>query len=113
MALADQVAGHPLGLLNPALYALLPSTPPAWIGDVTGGNNSVSFNQGTQRGGGQAEGSRGSRERGGRSTPSPGYPARRQGYNLVTGVGTVNAARSSTSWPGSPRPDRPPPAASP
>ena len=44
VALADQVAGHPLGLINPALYKMS-----AWhlpgIVDVTSGNNTVSFTQ--------------------------------------------------------------------
>jgi subtilase family serine protease len=74
VALADQVAGHPLGLINPALYALS-ARRAAGIVDVTSGNNTVSFSQGS---------------------PSAmhtvtGYPARR-GYDLVTGVGTVKAA---------------------
>jgi subtilase family serine protease len=74
VALADQVAGHPLGLINPALYALS-ARRAAGIVDVTSGNNTVSFYQGK---------------------PSTlhtvtGYPAR-AGYDLVTGVGTVNAA---------------------
>ena len=84
VALADQVAGDPLGLLNPALYALLAQRAPGLI-DVTAGNNSVSFNQGAA------------------SRAPAGWPGRRpgrptvtgyqagQGYNLVTGVGTVNA----------------------
>ncbi|MGH3207321.1 MAG: S53 family peptidase [Trebonia sp.] len=73
VALADQVAGHPLGLINPALYRL-EAEHAQGIVDVTSGNNSVSFDQGT--------------------SPKPvtvaGYPAR-QGYDLVSGVGTVNA----------------------
>ncbi len=74
VALADQVAGHPLGLINPTLYALS-ARRAAGIVDVTSGNNTVSFYQGTP--------------------PAlhtvTGYPAR-AGYDLVTGVGTVNAA---------------------
>jgi subtilase family serine protease len=74
VALADQVAGHPLGLINPVLYALS-ARRAAGIVDVTSGNNTVSFSQGS---------------------PSAlhtvtGYPSR-PGYDLVTGVGTVNAA---------------------
>jgi hypothetical protein len=68
------VAGHSLGLINPTLYALS-ARRAAGIVDVASGNNTVSFRQGT---------------------PSTlhtvtGYPAR-AGYDLVTGVGTVNAA---------------------
>ena len=74
VALADQVAGHPLGLINPALYALS-ARHAAGIVDVTSGNSTVSFYQG--------------------SPPSlhtvHGYSAR-PGYDLMTGVGTVNAA---------------------
>src|SRR5262249_53314180 len=46
VALADQVAGHPLGLINPALYALS-ARRAAGIVDVTSGNNTVSFSQGS------------------------------------------------------------------
>jgi len=74
VALADQVAGHPLGLINPALYALS-ARRAAGIVDVTSGNNTVSFYQGTPR----------------TLHTVVGYPAR-AGYDLVTGVGTVNAA---------------------
>jgi subtilase family serine protease len=73
VALADQVAGHPLGLINPALYRLAAEHAPGIV-DVTSGSNTVSFGQG--------------------ASPKPvtvaGYPAGR-GYDLVTGVGTVNA----------------------
>ena len=71
VALADQMAGHPLGLLNPRLYALAASH---GIVDVTSGNNTVSFHQGTAD----------------KLYTVQGYPAR-EGYDLVTGVGTVNA----------------------
>ena len=74
VALADQVAGHPLGLINPTLYALLAAHAPGLV-DVTAGNNTVSFTQGTPPA---------------KSTVA-GYQAV-QGYNLVTGVGTVNAS---------------------
>jgi subtilase family serine protease len=73
VALADQVAGHPLGLLNPRLYALAASHAPGLV-DVTSGNNTVSFRQGTAD----------------KLYTVQGYPARK-GYDLVTGVGTVNA----------------------
>ena len=45
VALADQVAGHPLGLINPALYRLA-AAHARGIVDVTTGNNTVSFTQG-------------------------------------------------------------------
>jgi subtilase family serine protease len=74
VALADQVAGHPLGLINPTLYALLAAHAPGLV-DVTAGNNTVSFSQGSPA----------------RRYTVRGYPAR-PGYDLVTGAGTVNAA---------------------
>src|ERR1700761_3829231 len=73
VALADQVAGNPLGLINPALYALEAEHAPGIV-DVASGNNTVSFNQ------------LGS----GRTVTVKGYPAGK-GYDLVTGTGTVNA----------------------
>ena len=66
VALADQVAGHPLGLVNPALYALAAGHAPGIV-PVASGNNTVSFSGGTVH----------------------GYSVR-HGYNLVTGLGTVN-----------------------
>ena len=45
VALADQVAGHPLGLINPALYAMARAGDPG-IADVTSGNNTVTFRLG-------------------------------------------------------------------
>ena len=74
VALADQVAGHPLGLINPTLYALAARHAPGIV-DVASGGNTVSFYQGTPAA----------------LHTVTGYPAR-PGYNLVTGVGTVNAA---------------------
>jgi subtilase family serine protease len=73
VALADQVAGHPLGLVNPALYRLEAEHAPGIV-DVTSGNNTVSFSQGADQ----------------KPVTVKGYPAG-QGYDLVTGVGTVNA----------------------
>ena len=66
VALADQVAGHPLGLVNPALYALAAGHAPGIV-PVASGNNTVSFSGGTVH----------------------GYSVR-HGYNLVTGLGSVN-----------------------
>jgi len=71
VALADQVAGHSLGLINPALYQLSAKNAPGIV-RVTSGNNSVSFNQN------------------GSEHTVTGYAARR-GYSLAAGVGTVNA----------------------
>jgi subtilase family serine protease len=71
VALAAQVAGHSLGLINPALYRLSAQHAPGLV-DVTSGSNIVSFTQGGKK-------------------YTFGFPARK-GYDLVTGVGTVNAA---------------------
>ena len=73
VALADQVAGHPLGLINPALYKMSAAGPSSGIVDVTRGNNTVSFTQG------------------GKLHTVTGFSAR-PGYDLASGVGTVNAA---------------------
>ncbi|MGH3247648.1 MAG: S53 family peptidase [Trebonia sp.] len=73
VALADQVAGHPLGVINPALYRLDAQHAPGIV-DVTSGNNTVTFYRGA----------------GTKPVTVTGYPAGK-GYDLVTGVGTVNA----------------------
>ena len=72
VALADQVAGHPLGLINPALYRLAAERAPGIV-DVTSGNNTVPSTRAPAK-----------------PVTVKGYPAG-QGYDLVTGVGTVNA----------------------
>ena len=72
VALADQVAGHSLGLINPALYTLLAEHAPGLV-DVTQGNNTVTFIQNNI------------------SYTVQGYNAG-PGYDLASGVGTVNAA---------------------
>jgi subtilase family serine protease len=73
VALADQVAGRPIGLINPALY-LMSRHHAAGIVDVVRGNNTVSF------------------EQGGKLHKVHGFRAR-HGYDLASGVGTVNAPR--------------------
>jgi subtilase family serine protease len=71
VALSDQVANHWLGLINPALYQLSSRHAPGIV-DVTSGNNSKTFTQN------------------GHTYTVQGYSAG-PGYDLVTGVGTVNA----------------------
>ncbi|HEY4461314.1 MAG TPA: S53 family peptidase [Streptosporangiaceae bacterium] len=73
VALADQYAHTRLGLINPALYQLEREHAPGLV-DVTQGNNTVSF------------------VLNGTTLTVDGYPATR-GYDLVTGGGTVDAAR--------------------
>jgi len=69
VALADQVAGHPLGLINPALYKMSAARSPA-ITDILAGDNAV-------------RGANGGTVPGFRATP---------GYDLASGTGTVNGA---------------------
>jgi subtilase family serine protease len=71
VALADQVAGHSLGLINPALYKLSAEHAKGIL-LVTSGNNTVSVAQG------------------GKTVTIHGYSAR-NGYSLAAGVGTINA----------------------
>jgi subtilase family serine protease len=73
VALADQVARRPLGLINPALY-LLSALRANGIADVIGGSNTVSFRQGRKN----------------KLYTVTGFRAI-SGYDLATGVGTVNA----------------------
>jgi subtilase family serine protease len=70
IALAAQVAGHPLGAVNPALYRLAAGHARGIV-DVTKGNTTVSFTQG------------------GRRHTVGGFTATR-GYDLASGVGTVD-----------------------
>ena len=74
VALADQVARHPLGLINPALYRLSERKAPGIV-DITSGNNTVTFTQGDPQA----------------TSTVRGFDAG-SGYDLATGVGTVNAA---------------------
>jgi len=76
VAVADQVAGTSLGLLNPTLYALGLAKAPGLV-DITTGNNSVSFFQG------------------GHSYSIAGWTAR-SGYDLATGWGTIEGAELVT-----------------
>lgn len=73
VAIAGQYAHTRLGLINPALYQLERRHAPGIV-DVTRGNNTVSFTLN------------------GAPVTVPGYPAK-PGYDLVTGVGTVDAVR--------------------
>jgi subtilase family serine protease len=72
VAIADQYAGHDLGLLNPALYKLSASHA-SGIVDVTAGTNTVTFGQN------------------GSEHTVLGWDAV-NGYDLASGVGTVDAA---------------------
>ena len=70
VAVADQVARAPLGLLNPALYALGESRAPGLV-DVRSGGNSVAFVQN------------------GHDYSVSGWSAR-PGFDLASGWGTIN-----------------------
>jgi subtilase family serine protease len=72
VALAGQVAGHSLGPINPWLYQLSAEHAPGLV-DVVTGNNTVSFTQA------------------GRRDTVRGFSAG-PGYDLASGVGTINAA---------------------
>jgi subtilase family serine protease len=73
VAIADQIAGHSLGLINPRMYQL-EHTPNSGIVDITKGNNTFSdFN-----------------EEGGLLFTIPGYEAV-PGYDMASGLGTVDA----------------------
>lgn len=74
VAIADQLNNHhPLGLINPALYAMSAAHAPGIV-DVTQGNNSVYFTTTTS----------------GKRVSVPGFSAG-PGYDLASGVGTVDA----------------------
>jgi subtilase family serine protease len=72
VAIADQAAGHDLGLINPALYALN-AHHAAGIVDITTGTNTVTFSQG------------------GTNHTVIGFDAR-VGYDLASGVGGMDGA---------------------
>jgi subtilase family serine protease len=73
IALTAQFAHHSVGLINPALYTMSAMHAPGLV-DVTSGNNTVSFTQG------------------GKVQTVQGFDAR-SGYDLASGVGTVDAAK--------------------
>jgi subtilase family serine protease len=73
IAVADQYAGHPLGLINPALYKIAATKGETGIVDVTTGENTVTWVQN------------------GHTYTVPGYVAR-PGYDLSSGLGTIDGA---------------------
>jgi subtilase family serine protease len=75
VALADQVAGHSLGWLNPRLYALSQKANNGIV-DITKGNNTFTFIN----------------ELGEAEFTVPGFAAR-AGYDMASGLGTVDARR--------------------
>jgi subtilase family serine protease len=71
IAIANQMAGHPLGFINPALYKLAMTSHYAQdFHDITSGNNSVNY----------------------KGVTVEGYQAA-QGWDPVTGLGTPNAEK--------------------
>jgi subtilase family serine protease len=74
VAIADQAAGHRLGALNPLLYRLQAHRARGLV-DVTRGNNTIEFVNGDHH-----------------RYVVFGYRARR-GYDLASGLGTIDAAR--------------------
>jgi subtilase family serine protease len=87
VAIADQYAGRRLGLINPALYRLEAARAPGIV-DVTRGSNSVAF------------------AANGKTYAVRGYRAG-PGYDLVTGVGTIDAARFVPELAAAAKPGRP------
>jgi subtilase family serine protease len=85
VALADQVAGHSLGDLNPALYAMAQSRVPDSIVPISQGGNTFTFCPvaDTESNGACASSSD--------LVTVPGFNADGS-YNEATGLGTVNAA---------------------
>jgi subtilase family serine protease len=72
IAIADQLAGHGLGLINPALYSMAASNAAGFV-DVTGGTNTVTFPQD------------------GANHTVKGWDAV-NGYDLASGLGTIDGA---------------------
>jgi subtilase family serine protease len=85
VALADQVAGHSLGDLNPALYAIAERGGPDGIVPIFQGGNTFTFCLAADI---QSDGSCAS---GSDLVTVPGFHANGS-YNLATGWGTVDAA---------------------
>ncbi len=75
VAMADQLAGHDLGQLNPRLYALA-QTANSGIVDVTSGSNGMTFPDA---------------HRGNAVVTVPGYNAG-PGYDMASGLGTIDGA---------------------
>ncbi len=73
VAIADQAAHHPLGLLNPKLYTLAALHAPGIV-DVAAGDNTIGFSQD------------------GQDYVVQGFDAV-HGYDLATGLGTVDGAQ--------------------
>ena len=73
VAVADQAAGHDLGLLNPALYSIGDGAGSGLV-DITAGNNSVTFRQHD------------------RTTHIVGFEAV-LGYDMASGLGTIDGAK--------------------
>lgn len=72
VAVADQAAGHDLGLLNPSLYSVGAGGP--GLVDITAGNNSVTFRQHD------------------RTTHIVGFEAV-PGYDMASGLGTIDGSK--------------------
>jgi subtilase family serine protease len=85
VALADQVAGHSLGYLNPSLYSLAESGPHSGIVPITKGGNTYTFCEAADV---QSNDSCASSSD---LVTVPGFHANGT-YNDATGWGTVNAA---------------------
>jgi subtilase family serine protease len=85
VALADQVAGHSLGYLNPALYALAQSRTSSGIVPISQGKNTYTFCIAADTE------SNGSCPSSSDLVTVPGFSANGS-YNDATGWGTVNAA---------------------
>jgi subtilase family serine protease len=81
VAIADQAAGHRLGLLNPALYAMGDGHGSGLL-DITSGNNTVQFTQGLPGGLYYDNGA---------TDTVQGFNAG-PGYDLASGLGTVDGA---------------------
>ena len=80
VAILDQKTGTRQGNINPTLYALASSTPTAFH-DITSGNNIVPCQVGTPD----------------CTSGTFGYNAN-TGYDLVTGLGTIDAANLVNNW---------------